>query len=118
MERKKGRKVGMQKVGCNGIFTPHGDGTGTNAGKCKYHVEMFTLVQNRGRKPGPIVSYCASFVPFTNPGLVPMQCELAITLLVTRVLLTYTVMTYYPVECEICFLKSTTHACIARSVYR
>ena len=29
----------------------------------------------QGQKPGPIVSHCASQIPCTCPGSVPMQCE-------------------------------------------
>ena len=41
----------------------------------KYHVEIFTLVQDRGRNQDPLFPIIASPMPCSDLGQNPVQCE-------------------------------------------
>ena len=62
----------------NGIFTLHGHGTRTGTWPKMESIVSWRDVHiglRQGQTPGPIVSYCASLIPFSDPSPVPVQCE-------------------------------------------
>ena len=57
------------------MLTLHGNGT-------SHQMESIVPCRKTGptqdQEPGPIVSYCASTIPYIRPGLILVQCELTI----------------------------------------
>ena len=57
------------------MLTLHGNGT-------SHQMESIVPCRKTGprqdQEPGPIVSYCASTIPYIRPGLILVQCELII----------------------------------------